>query len=162
MARNKEPVAIIQAKGKSHHLTKAEIAAREAAEVKPVDGEIIAPSYLTKKQVERFYSFTAMLGQMKVLGASDVEAIARYVCTIDEYWTCVKMLRKKEVRDNLDSYCAWADRLDKWDKMLGRLESKLGFTPVDRCKLSAPAKKEEPKVNRFAKFSVTERAANDD
>jgi phage terminase small subunit len=45
--------------------------------------------------------------------------------------------------------------------MCGRLEAKLGLTPVDRAKLSAPVKQEEQKVNRFAKFSVSGKAAND-
>ena len=157
--RNKEPIALIQAKGKSHR-TKAEIAEREAQEVKPITEGIEPPSQLTAKQKRRFNALAAMLAEWKVLSATDVEALARYVGAVDEYWACVRILRKKEIRANVESYGEWSDRLDKWDKMCGRLEAKLGLTPVDRAKISAP-KKEEPKVNRFAKFSVTEKASGD-
>lgn len=158
--RNKEPIALIQAKGKSHK-TKAEIAERQAREVKPLSEGIAPPSQLTSKQKKKFSELAAMLSEWKVLSATDCEALARYVGAVDEYWVCVKILRKKEIRSSVESYGEWSDRLDKWDKMCGRLEAKLGLTPVDRAKLSAPVKAEEPKVNRFAKFSVTGSAVND-
>ena len=157
--RNKEPIALIQAKGKSHR-TKAEIAEREAQEVKPITEGIEPPSQLTAKQKRRFNALAAMLTEWKVLSATDVEALARYVGAVDEYWACVRILRKKEIRADVELYGEWSDRLDKWDKMCGRLEAKLGLTPVDRAKISAP-KKEETKVNRFAKFSVTEKVSGD-
>ena len=159
--RNKEPIALIQAKGKSHK-TKAEIAEREAKEVKPVTDGIEPPSQLTAKQKKKFSALAAMMSEWKVLSATDCEALARYVGAVDEYWVCVKILRKKEIRAEIELYGEWSDRLDKWDKMCGRLEAKLGLTPVDRAKLSAPIRQEEPKVNRFAKFSVSGRASGDD
>ena len=157
--RNKEPIALIQAKGKSHK-TKAEIAEREAREVKPVTDGNVPPSQLTAKQKKKFSALAAMLGEWKVLSATDVEALARYVGAVDEYWSCVRILRKKEVRAEIELYGEWSDRLDKWDKMCGRLEAKLGLTPVARAKLSAPVKQEEPKVNRFAKFSVSKASSS--
>lgn len=159
--RNKEPIDVILAKGKSHK-TKAEIAERRAEELAPIGSGIVPPPQLTAKQKKRFMALADMLGEWKVMSATDCEALARYVGAVDEYWACVKILRKKDVRADVEIYGEWADRLDKWDKMCARLEAKLGLTPVDRAKLSAPVKTEEPKVNRFAKFSVTSKASGDD
>lgn len=49
MARPREPLAVVQAKGLKH-LTKAEIQERQDREIKPVTDNIVAPGYLTKKQ----------------------------------------------------------------------------------------------------------------
>ena len=161
MGRYKQPLALLEAKGKSHK-TLAEKAERRAQEVKPITEGIKAPEQLSEAQKERFDAIAQMLSEWKVLSATDCEALARYVITVEEYWACTKMLKKKEIRQDIDIYSKWAAQLDKWDKACGRLEAKLGLTPVDRVRLSAPIKKEEPKVNRFAQFSVTTKASGDE
>ena len=49
MAGQRQPIALVQAKGKKH-LTKAEIAERERTEVKAPSDRVTPPSYLTATQ----------------------------------------------------------------------------------------------------------------
>ena len=49
MAGQRQPIALVQAKGKKH-LTKAEIAEREQTEVKAPSDRVTPPSYLTAIQ----------------------------------------------------------------------------------------------------------------
>lgn len=158
--RNKQPIDLLVAKGRSHK-TKAEIAERSAAELKPLTDGIEAPPYLLKAQKEKFYVIAGQLQEWGIMSATDCNALARYVVAVDNYWYCVKKLRTKEAKALFDIYDEWSDKLDKWDKQCCRLESKLGLTPVDRAKLIAPKTEEEPKVNRFAKFAVTGKASGD-
>lgn len=49
MAKQKLPIEVIKARGRKH-LTKSEIAEREASQIKANFDKIRAPSYLTKEQ----------------------------------------------------------------------------------------------------------------
>lgn len=66
MAGQRQPIELVIANGKKN-LTKAEIQERRDSEVKPITDNIIAPSYLTKKQKKRllrasfFYPITSYL-----------------------------------------------------------------------------------------------------
>ena len=53
MAGQRQPIALVQAKGKKH-LTKAEIAERERTEVKAPSDRVTPPSYLTATQKKAF------------------------------------------------------------------------------------------------------------
>ena len=55
MAKTRQPIELVIAKGKKN-LTKAEIKERRESEIQPIAENIIAPSYLTKKQKEEFYT----------------------------------------------------------------------------------------------------------
>lgn len=63
MARPREPLAVVQAKGLKH-LTKAEIQERQDREIKPITDNIIAPGYLTKKQKDDFYKISKQLQKL--------------------------------------------------------------------------------------------------
>ena len=53
MSGQRQPISLIQAKGKKH-LTKAEIAERQRTEVKAPADKVTAPSYLTPTQKKAF------------------------------------------------------------------------------------------------------------
>lgn len=55
MAGQRQPIELVLAKG-NKHLTKAEIEARRNGEIRPLDGNIAPPGYLTKKQKAHFNS----------------------------------------------------------------------------------------------------------
>lgn len=158
--RNKEPIGIIQAKGKSHK-TKAEIAEREASELKPLTDGIEPPAFLTAKQKKMFRTIAGWLSEWDVMSATDCIVLGRYVVAVEQYALCTRKLRAREIKSLSDLYGEWSDRLDKCDKQCCRLEAKLGLSPVDRARLVSPSKQSEPKVNRFAKFSVSGKAAGD-
>lgn len=164
MARPREPLSLIQAKGKKH-LTKAEIAERQASEVQPCTDEIVAPAYLTAKQKKTFDMLAAQLRKIEIIGETDCEALARYVTAQELYVQAVKDLRAihKQKPKDMDAAAVviWAELLDKLDKRQDRYFKQataaardLGLTISSRCKLQVPVKEEAPKVNKFSKFEV--------
>lgn len=165
MARPREPINLIEAKGRSH-LTKAEIEERRAVEVQPCTDEIEAPGFLTAAQKKHFLKLAGQLEKIRIMGETDVDTLARYVTAQSQYEKTTKELRAlakdKPKRDEPDYYTQldlWyaaqnsaAKLQDRYFKQASALARDLGLTISSRCKLVVPAKDEEPKVNKFAQF----------
>lgn len=152
MARPRQPVELVIAKGKKH-LSKAEIKERRESELQPIADEIVAPSYLTKKQRDEFYKISEQLKKLKIMGETDVDALARYIVSRDLYVKLTKQLRKAEILQNpltLDSYMKNQDRAFKQCRSSAM---DLGLTISSRCRLVVPKiNEEQPKQNKFSKF----------
>ena len=164
MAGPRQPLELIEAKGKKH-LTKQEKEERRARELKPCTDEITAPKYLTQKQKETFYKIAAQLEKLKIMGETDCDTLARYITAQGLYEQAVKDLRavQKERPKGADADLA---AMDKWAAMLETLDKRqeryfkqaqtaaaaLGLTISSRCRLVAPVPEEKPKENKFAKF----------
>ena len=171
MARPRQPVELVVAKGKKH-FSKEEIEERRESEVRPCTDDIVAPSYLTAAEKKNFDRIAGQLQKLKIMGETDCETLARYVTAQALYEQAVKDLRfvqKQRPKGEGDPLgqagfmVRWAEAVDKLDKRVDRYykqataaASKLGLTITDRCKLVVPVKEEEPKVNKFSKFSVIE------
>ena len=152
MAGQRIPLEVVQARG-SKHLTKAEIKERQEREIKPITDNIIAPGYLTKKQKDEFYRIADQLKKLKILGETDVDALARYITANDFYVNAVKKMRSKAVRDDPVKFEAWAKIQERYFKQCRASANDLGLSISSRCKLVVPeAKKETPKENKFKKF----------
>lgn len=152
MAGQRLPLELVQARG-SKHLTKAEIQERQEREIKPIADNIIAPAYLTKKQKDEFYKIADQLKKLKILGETDVDALARYITAKDMYENAVKQMRKKEVKDSPLLFEKWLSIQDKLFKQCRASANDLGLSISSRCKLVVPeANKETPKENKFKKF----------
>lgn len=158
MAGQRQPLALIQAKG-SKHLTKAEIAEREAREVKPCTDDITPPSYLSKKQRDEFNRIAAQLEKLKILGETDVDTLARYILARDTYIALTKQIQRKRILEDpilLDKYMKNQDRAFRQCHTAAK---SLGLTIADRCRLIVPEiKAPAPKENKFKRFE--KRAAN--
>lgn len=153
MAGQRVPLEVVQARG-SKHLTKAEIRERQEREIKPITDNIIAPAYLSAKQKKEFYQIADQLKRLKILGETDVDALARYIISKDLYIKVSKQISKSEVIGNpivLDKYLKNQDRLFKQCRASA---NDLGLSISSRCKLVVPEanKKETPKENKFKKF----------
>lgn len=152
MAGQRIPIELIQARG-SKHLTKAEIKERQEREIKPITDNIIAPAYLTKKQKDEFYKIADQLKKLKILGETDVDALARYITARDMYENAVKQLRKPEVKNDPLLFDKWLNVQDKLFRQCRASANDLGLSISSRCKLVVPeAKTETPKENKFKKF----------
>lgn len=163
MARPREPINLIAAKGRKH-LTKAEIAVRNASEVQPRTEGIEPPSYLTAAQKKHFVKLAEQLDKIKVMGETDCDTLARYVTAESQYQEATKDLRevqKKRPKDaEAKELMAWAAMVEKLDKRQERffkqastMARDLGLTISSRCKLVVPKTEEDkPKVNKFAQF----------
>ena len=152
MAGQRVPLEVIQARG-SKHLTKAEIKERQDREIKPITDNIIAPTYLTKKQKDEFYRISAQLEKLKIMGETDVDALARYIVANDFYVNAVKQMRKPEVKSDPLKFGAWAKIQERYFKQCRSSANDLFLSISSRFKLVVPeSKKETPKENKFKKF----------
>lgn len=164
MARPREPIALVKAKGKKH-LSKAEIEEREASEPQPCTDEIVAPSYLTAAQKKRFDKLASQLQKIKIMGETDCGTLATYVVAQELYEQAVKdvraMQRTKPKDADFALLTAWLEAVERADKRLDRYfkqataaARELGLTISSRCKLQVPIKEETPVTNKFAAFEI--------
>ena len=169
MARPREPINLIIAKG-SKHLGKEEIQRRRASEVQPQTEGIEAPTYLTAAQKKHFYKLAAQLAKIKIMGETDCDALARYVVAETQYEAAVKEQRQlakdrpkdKDAEDYFHKLETWsvlsdlADRRqERYYKQASALARDLGLTISSRCKLQVPQAPadEKPKGGKFAEFT---------
>lgn len=152
MAGQRQPIELLKATG-AKHLTKAEIADREAREVKPCTDDITPPSYLTKNQKAEFVRIAGQLMKLKILGETDVDALARYILSRDTYVKLTKQIQKKAILEDpilLDKYMKNQDRAFRQCDTSAKA---LGLTISSRCRLVVPEIKQEvPKENKFKRF----------
>jgi P27 family predicted phage terminase small subunit len=152
MAGQRLPLGVIEARG-AKHLTNAEKEERRAREISPITDNIIAPGYLTKKQKEEFYRISDQLQKLKILGETDVDALARYIVANDFYINAVKQMRKPDVINDPLKFGAWAKIQERYFKQCRSSANDLGLSISSRCKLVVPTPKQEtPKENKFKKF----------
>lgn len=152
MSGQRQPIELVVANGRKN-LTKKEIEVRRDAEVKPITDDIIAPSYLTKKQKSEFDRLAGQLQKLKILGETDVDALARFIVANDFYINAVKQMRKTEVKNNPVAFEAWSKIQERYFKQCRSSANDLGLSISSRCKLVVPATKDPPKKeNKFSKF----------
>ena len=152
MAGQRLPLSVIQARGKKN-LTKAEIQERQEREIQPITDNIIAPSYLTKKQKDSFNLISSQLKKLKIMGETDVDALGRYIIAYDFYIHASKKLRSKEVKEDPYSFDKWSKIHDRYFKQCRASANDLGLSISSRCKLVVPeTKNNTPKENKFKKF----------
>ena len=149
MARAREPISLVEAKGKKH-LTKAEIAERKATEIKANSDKIEAPEYLPAKLKSEFYRIAEELKKIDIMSNLDCECLARFIVSEFNYQKVSKKLLKTAV-DN-EKYFTYLTIQDKLFKQCTKAAADLGLTISSRCKLVVPKAPEKEKKNKFSKF----------
>lgn len=164
MAGAKKPILLNLANG-GKNWTKEEIRERLSSEVQPETDGIAAPSYLTAKEKKQFDTIAEQLQRIGIMGETDNETLARYITAQGLYEQAVKDLRQvQKSRPPKEAGAAemsnWVELLETLDKRVDRYfkqattaASKLGLTITDRCRLVVPKGAEEPKGNKFDRFS---------
>lgn len=172
MSGQRQPISLIQAKGKKH-LTKAEIAERERTEVKVAADKVTAPSYLTAKQKTKFRKIVKELRAIDLVSNLDVDALARLVIAQDKYTEITEELSKQplmvtikkpskdedgnEIMIEEEVVNSKVERLaiiqDRYFRQCRQGASDFGLTVSSRCRLVVPKANEEPKENKFSKFA---------
>lgn len=154
MARPRQPVKLLEFKGKKH-LTKEEIRQREASEVKPVPKGIKPPAYLSDSQKKLFRKLAKQLSQLEIMGETDNDALARLVIAQERFEEANEIMNKVDFFDDEKQYevasHVYAKRLDE----LRKLASDLGLTISSRCKLVVPKAPEKKTENKFSRFNRT-------
>ena len=94
MAGQRQPIALVQAKGKKH-LTKAEIEERQRTEVKAAADKVTAPQYLSQTQKKTFKKIVKELRAIDLISNLDVDALARLVIAQEKYIAVTQELNKQ-------------------------------------------------------------------
>jgi len=161
--RNKQPLSIIQGKGRSNHLTKKVIKERQEQEdaLKGNTDNIVAPGYLIKRQKEEFESLSKELVRLNIFSNLDVDGLARYIDSRDEYIKVVKELRDMKSTDidvvtrkpiSNEDYAKLVRVKNTLFNECKSSSSELGLSITSRLKLVIPKKEEKPKTDFEKKF----------
>lgn len=152
MGRNKEPINLLLAKGKSN-LTKAQIEERRAQEVKVDLKNVKAPDYLPAALRGKFDTIAAKLLQVGIMTELDEDVLARYVLSERNYLQYVQ-LNAEAIKSGDMENISRTERLKKSAfEQSQACASSLGLTITSRCKLIVPqaAEVEAPR-NKFDRF----------
>ena len=135
MAKRREPIDLIVAKGKKN-LTKKEIENRKNSEVKAPSENIEPPSYLPGELQEEFINISSKLKEIGIMSELDVTALARFLISEYQYQKVTsKMLKMKNITEK---YFGYANLQDKFFKQARAAAGDLGLTISSRCKLVLP------------------------
>ena len=138
MARPREPIDLIKAKGKKH-LTKAEYEERKEQEIEVPFTDIEPPEYLTgAKQLEKFKYYADMLLQIGIFTQLDVDCLARYIMGEQLYLKYTNLLIGLINSKDFDHIGKIQGLQDRAFKQCQQCARDLGLTISARCKLIIP------------------------
>lgn len=165
MPRNAQPVEVIQMNGKSHHLTKAEIERRKAAEIK-ISNKAFKASELVmadERALKEFKRLKRLYKEIEFIASLDEHIINQYclsVSELDDLILALNIARQKmksddpaEQKEGLGMFMALDTEVRMKRQEILRLSDRLYLNPVARTK-NVPKKQEDDKPNnKFAKFA---------
>jgi phage terminase small subunit len=108
--RNGQPVNLILANGRSHHLTKAVIEQRKSAEIKTGTKALRCPDYVKKdlNAYKRWKEIIKIYKDVDFVSSGDVGFLARYCVTYSEYIELLERKRRinhiSENSDDVEDY----------------------------------------------------------
>lgn len=170
MAGQRQPIALVQAKGKKH-LTKAEIEERQREEIKAPADRVTPPSYLTPTQKKAFRKTVKELRTIDLISNLDVEALARLIIAQEKYKEVTEEIARqplmvtvpvgtgkkdadgKEIMTEQEVVNGQVERLaiiqDRYFRQCRQGAADFGLTVSSRCRLVVPKAQEVPKNNKF-------------
>lgn len=136
--RNRQPVAVIEARDLSHKTTE-EVYERARREPHSPDTAISPPEYLSDAHdIREFERYAEMLDHLHVWSELDADELARYVSAESAYRDYVRQLRAA-IRSGDVSEMGRIQRLEIAQAEQARKSaSALGMTITSRCKLVVP------------------------
>ena len=160
MAGTRQPLEVVQAKGRKH-LTKAEIAKRQAGEIKG-DGDIKqlrAPEWLPESQRDEFNRVSRALIKLmpSMVSRIDGDTIATY-CVARAGWLKATEWAKDALEHGFsESAKDWGVVQDRYFKQARSCANDLGLTISSRCRLVLPECAQKPKEDNAFERLLRER-----
>ena len=146
MARRAIPINILQQKGKSH-VTKAQIAARAAAESEydfKAD-KIRPPTFLDDVAKKEFRRLAKELAPAKLVTNVDVNALAAYAQAFSRWKDAEEKLKRHgtliKSKNGEPAINPYIYIVDKCFAQMKAMALEFGFSPGARAKIAVPAKK---------------------
>lgn len=166
MARPREPIDLIAAKGRKH-LTIEEYTERKRSEVTAPADNIKPPAFLSKKEREKFEELAKQLIGLKIMSNLDCDVLARYIRAETEYIKVTKQIQKikflPDKKSTVPENAQLAEQygrygyLSKTQNMLMKAcnenARELGLTISSRCRLVIPKEKDKKPENKFMKHT---------
>lgn len=166
MARPRQPVDLIAAKGRKH-LTKQEYDERKNTEIKAQTDNIKAPAFLVKKEREKFIEIAKQLIELKIMTNLDCDVLARYIKAETEYTKITKQIQKikfipdkkcktqekEQLAEQYIQYDLLSKIQNRFMKACNENAKELGLTISSRCKLVLPKQEKEKPDNKFMKHA---------
>ena len=138
MARKRQPAAVLQASG-SRHYSKAQLAEREAREVKaPPAAELLPPDYLPPSLKKKFRALAPLLIRMGILTALDGDGLARYLIAEHNYLHATQQLMDAMKAGTMAEADKWSAIQDRFFRQCRSAGADLGLTVSGRCSLELP------------------------
>ena len=154
MAKGRKVVSMMK-----KHLTKAEIANRQAQEERYKAGReqlMTPPAWLSPIAVREFKRIVEIANDVDFLDNLDVSILAVYCSSYAQVIDAEKHIQEEGAvvisaldRPVVNPYVGVRDKAEQ--KMI-QCSAKLGLATIDRLKLMAPEKTEKKKENKFAEF----------
>lgn len=138
MPRQKEPAALIRAKGKSH-FSEEYLAQREAQEIKVPFTDVQPPDFLTgEKERAEFMEYANKLLAIGIFTELDEDCLARYILSKALYLQYTALLTRLIKKNDLDNLPKMQSLQDKAFRQCHTCATALGLTITSRCKLTIP------------------------
>lgn len=149
MGRNAQPVELILAKGRSHHLTKAEIERRKAAQIKTGQRTFKASEQVMADPVAlaKFKQLRKLFKDIEFVEALDENLINRYCLTYSQLQALLEYRAANAGALEFNQMLKLDARIDKKQELLIKMEDRMFLNPVARLK-NVP-KKEPQKADPF-------------
>ncbi|WP_251447092.1 phage terminase small subunit P27 family [Vermiculatibacterium agrestimuris] len=160
MGKQKEPIALVEAKGRKH-LTKAEKAEREASEPvlsAPASGEgskIRAPVWLPAYLRDDFNDLRTQLVEAGIFSKLDRDTLGRYLVAQRQYTAAMRQVSDALDAQDVEAVAAWGKEQERCFKQCRACAADLGLTISARCRLVIPEAlrpKEDPEEAAFLKL----------
>ena len=151
MPRRKEPLKLLEAKGKSH-LSHKEKAEKERGEVKTKQQKsVTAPGWLPKNLEKDFGSISRQLLGIGIFAKLDRDTLARYLIAREIYLKATNHIQEAISLGCSAEAVRWASVQGRYFAQCRECANDLGLTITSRCRLVMP-QKEEPEENAFERM----------
>lgn len=137
MARPREPVDLIKYKGRKH-LTEDEYEERKESEVDVPFLDVQPPSYLKKKQKEKFMDIAEKLLAIGIMTELDIDMLAMYILSHDLYLSYTKTIAQLIKINDIAGLKDVQNMQDKAFRQAHTAARALGLTITDRCRIVIP------------------------
>jgi|SRR5690625_2106255 len=154
--RKRQPLSVIQGKGKSNHITKKAAREREEQEaaLQGNTDKIVAPDYLTNRQQEEFDQIANELVELNIFSNLDIDFLSRYIDSKTEYEKITKRMRAiKNPTESPEQMKMYSDLRINRNAFFNECKAaavELGLSITSRLKLVIP-KAEKKEVSEFEK-----------
>jgi len=154
MGRPAQPVELILAKGRSHHLTKAEVERRRATEKRIRTGKPFKASEQVMADpvaLGKFKQLRKLFKEIDFVDNLDENLINRYCLTYSQLQDLLDYREEHGSELDLDAILKLDNRIDKKMELLIKMEDRLFLNPVARLKNvpKEPPRQADPNADLF-------------